>query len=305
MLRITLAALLCLASLGFWPGWAVAGVTGAKVVFLGELGKDSALPGRPQADIPGGPGIRFGMEMIPEGSPQGAPVVLEARLKRPGDSEDALPVRWLIAARIGIPVLSDWEFAYDWEVEPGVWTMTVSHEDAVLVTASFMVVRPAPLAAPGPAAAVPERPSGTQAAPQTAPKGGKPGEVRQDKKTPEPAPAPAARPPAPSAPGSTQGLPAPKAVGGAPDKRVLALIGGVYSEEARALWVAAFLKGRGVTACVRAEERGGKKRWSLVAGWRDTREEARRAKEELTPLVGEIVIIPMNAAELQKGMQCR
>jgi len=257
-----------------------------------------------------------------------------------------------------------WEFAYDWEVEPGVWTMTVSHEDTVLATASFMVVQPDPLAQ-------------AQTPPQSlpSPKPAKPGESRQDKKAADITPAksqatpsasltksedakappdkqpeaqkpeasrsdspktdtprhetakpdtqkPAAtrqdaspsapqkdRPAKPLAevqgPGVNQDKSSSKELAGASGKRVQVLVAGVYSEEARALWVAAFLRKGGVKACVRMEDRGGKKRWSLVAGWRDTPDEARRAKEELTPTVGEIVIVPMNAAELEKGLQCR
>jgi len=372
MHRFIVAVVLCLLALTAHPAWA--GVTGARVVSIGELDK-SAPAGGDQTGIEGRPGIRFGMELIPEGTPQGGPVVLEARLKRPGDPEDVPPMRWLVAARIGIPVLSVWEFAYDWEVEPGLWTMTVSYEDAVLATASFMVVQPDPQ-------------SQTQALPQSqpSPKPAKPGEPRQDKKTPDatpaksqsapPAPLPkpgdartstgkqseaqkpeasksdAAKPEAsrqdtakpdtqkpetqrqdvsPSAPqkqpestkavappqkdrpvkplaevqGQSQGQGSPKDLPGVSGKRVQVLVAGVYSEEARALWVAAFLKKSGVKACVRVEDRGGKKRWSLVAGWRDTPEEARRAKDELTPSVGEIVIVPMSAVEFEKGLQCR
>lgn len=371
MHRYIVTLLVCLLALAAHP--ARAGVTGARVVSIGEVGK--AVPaGVEQTGIEGRPGIRFGMELVPEGTPQGAPVVLEARLKRPDDPQDGPPMRWLVAARIGIPVLSVWEFAYDWEVEPGLWTMTVSYEDAVLATASFMVVQPDPQApVQTPAQALPTS------------KPAKPGETRQDKKTSEAAPAksqaaapapmpkpgdakastgkqseaqkpessksdtakpetprpepqkpdtakPAAprqegslspalkqpdpakpvapplpqdRPPKPLTEALGQTAPAPKAVAGAPGKRVQVLVAGVYSEEARALWVAAFLKKSGVKACVRVEDRGGKKRWSLVAGWRDTPEEAKRAKDELTPAVGEIVIVPMSAADLEKGLQCR
>ncbi|MFP5220954.1 MAG: hypothetical protein ACLGSA_01555 [Acidobacteriota bacterium] len=350
MHRFLAAVFFCLVALTAHP--VRADVTGARVVSIGEM--DKGAPQAPQdgaarTGIEGRPGLRFGMELVPEGTPQGAPVVLEARLKRPDDPQDAPPMRWLVAARIGIPVLSVWEFAYDWEVEPGVWTMTVSHEDAVLATASFMVVQPDPQAQ-------------AQTPPQSQPsaKPSKPGEPRQDKKTPDSTPAKSQTPPSAALPksgdaktsrpetakpdaapdasrqdagppatrkqpepaGSTsepkpdrpakplpdvqgQGRTSSNGPAAASGKRVQVLVAGVYSEEARALWVAAFLQKRGVKACVRADERSGKKRWSLVAGWRDTPEEARRAKDELAPTVGEIVIVSMSAAELEKGLQCR
>lgn len=355
MHRFIVTLLVCLLALAAHP--ARAGVTGARVVSIGEVGKPVPA-GVEQTGIEGRPGIRFGMELVPEGTPQGAPVVLEARLKRPNDPQDGPPMRWLMAARIGIPVLSVWEFAYDWEVEPGLWTMTVSYEDAVLATASFMVVQPDPQVQAG----VP-----AQAPPSSKP--AKPGEPRQDKTTsdstsaksqtatPAPMPKPGDakaptdkkpeaskseavkpdtqkpvaprqdasqtapqklpesaktiaqpsqdRPAKPLAEVQDQPAPAAKGTASPSGRRVQVLVAGVYSEEARALWVAAFLKKSGVKACVRVEDRGGKKRWSLVAGWRDTPEEAKRAKDELTPSVGEIVIVPMSAADLEKGLQCR
>lgn len=379
MHRFIAAIVLCLLALTAQPAWS--GVTGARVVSIGEMDKSSPAGGD-KTGIEGRPGIRFGMELVPEGTPQGGPVVLEARLKRPGDSQDAPPMRWLVAARIGIPVMSVWEFAYDWEVEPGLWTMTVSYEDAVLATASFMVVQPDPQSQPQTQAsskpvdtrqdkkASDTTPAKSQTAPpaplpksgdakastgkqseaqkpessksDTAktealkPDTGKPEASRQDTAKPDTqkpaAPRQDASPPAPQkqpestktvappqkdrpvkplaevqgqSPGVSQDQSSPKDLSGAPGKRVQVLVAGVYSEEARALWVAAFLKKSGVKACVRVEERSGKKRWSLVAGWRDTPEEARRAKDELTPTVGEIVIVPMSAADLEKGLQCR
>jgi len=362
MHRFIAAIILCLAVLAAHPAWA--GVTGARVVSIGEMGKTSPVAGA-QTDIAGGPGIRFGMELVPEGTPQGAPVVLEARLKRPDDPQDVPPMRWLVAARIGIPVLSVWEFAYDWEVEPGLWTMTVSYEDAVLATASFMVVQPdpqaqaqaspkpadtrqekkasdttspksqapplAPLPKPGAAktsmgkqpessksdTAMTEAPKPETAKPDTdkteasrqapaKPDQQKPAAPRQDVGSSAPQKDRQAKPLADvQGSGVSQDKSTTKDPAGASGKRVQVLVAGVYSEEARALWVAAFLRKSGVKACVRMEDRGGKKRWSLVAGWRDTPEEARRAKEELTPTVGEIVIVPMNASDLEKGLQCR
>lgn len=340
MHRVIVTLLVFLLALAAHP--ARAGVTGARVVSIGEMGKTSPVAGA-QTDIAGGPGIRFGMELVPEGTPQGAPVVLEARLKRPDDPQDAPPMRWLVAARIGIPVLSVWEFAYDWEVEPGVWTMNVSHEDTVLATATFMVVQPDPQAQaqtppqslPSPKPAKPDtaktetQKTGAAKPDTDKTEASRQGPAKPDQQKPaaptqdvgpsapqkQPVTDKSAAPPQKDRPakpladvqgqGASQDKAAPKDLAGASGKRVQVLVAGVYSEEARALWVAAFLRKSGVKACVRMEDRGGKKRWSLVAGWRDTPEEARRAKEELTPTVGEIVIVPMSASDLEKGLQCR
>ena len=275
-------------------GPALAGtvVTGTKVTFAGEEGK----PGPVQV-VAGKPGVRFGLELVPEGSPPGAPVVLEVRLLRPGDSEDAPSPRWLVAARVGQPAACLWEFAYDWEVKPGVWTMTVSHESVVLATEPFTVTReesqirpqdkdnkaPEPVKA---ADAVPDR--GSLKTADTGPQARKSPAESESSLTKQPV--------------QPNGK---RLVGGQPDRRVYALIGGTYSEEDRALWMASLLKNRGVQPCVRIEERGGRRLWSLVAGWRDSLEEAKEAKQKLAPLMGDMVVVPMTAGNLEKGLQCR
>jgi hypothetical protein len=95
-------------------------------------------------------------------------------------------------------------------------------------------------------------------------------------------------------------------VGGAPSRTVHALVAGTYSTEAKAQWMAAFFKQRGVSACVREDKRAGRSLWQVVAGWKDTREAALAAKRELAPVAGDDVLVrAMTAAELEKGLTCR
>lgn len=330
-------------------------VTGARVVSSGEMGK----PGT--QDIQARPGVRFGLELVPEGAPGGSSVVLEGRLLRPQDVEGMPPVRWMVAARIGVPVQIVWEFAYDWEVEPGVWTMKVFHEEKELASVPFAVVRAStPLQEPKSQ----NQRDGRQAKPgesqSQAPirdvgakvgigQAGGPAISPEPKATPEADKTPArpgdaaAGPAAKNAPvdsldsaasssktstGKTQADPgkadvherkqpehlkseiqgqenARRVVGGKPDRRVYALMCGAYSEEARALRAASLLKARGVTPCLRVDSKNGKKLWHVVAGWRDSPEDARKAKAKLTPVLGEVFVQPMSAKELETGLICR
>jgi len=330
-------------------------VTGARVVFSGEMGRPGAR------NIQARPGVRFGLELVPEGAPKGASVVLEGRLSRPQDVEGVIPVRWMVAARMGVPVQIAWEFAYDWEVEPGDWTMKVFHEERELASAPFTVVRAStPLQGPksqnqrdgrqakpgesqgqtpirdegakggsgqpgGPASspelkAAPEavktqaRPGDTPAGPVTknapadsldfaASSSKTPTDKTQtdpgkadvhERKQPEPLKF------------ETRGQEnAKRVVGGKPDRRVYALMCGAYSEEARAVRAASLLKARGVTPCLRVDSKNGKKLWHVVAGWRDSLEDARKAKAKLTPILGEMFVQPMSAKELEAGLTCR
>jgi hypothetical protein len=43
----------------------------------------------------------------------------------------------------------------------------------------------------------------------------------------------------------------------------------------------------------------------VVAGWRDSLEDARKAKAKLTPILGEVFVQPMSAKELETGLTCR
>ncbi|WP_243312672.1 SPOR domain-containing protein [Fundidesulfovibrio agrisoli] len=95
-----------------------------------------------------------------------------------------------------------------------------------------------------------------------------------------------------------------KATGLAADRRVYALIAGSFSEQARAMWMAVLVREQGVKACVRPWEKDGRRLWQLVAGWRNSPDEAQAAKAELAVKLGDIIIVPMSAGELEKGLQC-
>ena len=93
-------------------------------------------------------------------------------------------------------------------------------------------------------------------------------------------------------------------MGGDPSRQVFALVAGSYSEEARALWVASFLRASGHEACVRRETLKGRQLWAVVAGWRETRDEARQARDELAKATGDALVRPMKAGDLEKGLAC-
>lgn len=296
---------------------AQATVTGARVAASGVVG----APAQNRA-IAAAPGVRFGLDVVPEGTPQGAPVVLEVRLTRDQDPPDAPDIRWQVAARVGTPARCAWEFASDWEIVPGVWTMTVYYEDKELASASFDVARAeAPPVAQSPAPApdqapLAKRPEARQAkSPPQSPDRAAPsatGAAKTRKAGEAQPPAPGDKPPVAAkaeAPSRVQPSPSPQPaggpVGGRSDRRVYALLAGSFSTEARAQWVAAFLKGQGARACVRVQDRDGRKLWTVVAGWRDTPEDARRARDELAPLAGDVLVRAMSAGELEKGMECR
>jgi hypothetical protein len=236
----------------------------ARVVFAGEMGKAGSR------EIQARPGVRFGLELVFEGARKGTLVVLEAKLLSPA-TDGLPPIRWLVAAKSGAPAQIAWEFAYDWEVDPGAWTMKVFHEEKELVSVPFTVVR-----AVSPPQAVPGS-EGTQER-----KGA--GQIK------------------PSTPPLSHSQ---RVVGGKPDRPVYALMAGAYSEEARALRAASGLKARGVAPCLRVDIKNGKKLWHVVVGWRDSPEAARKAKAELLPVLGEIFVQPMSAGELETGLTCK
>lgn len=299
MLRVFLSCVLLLTVLFPSALQAAPEVTGIKVVFVGELGK--ARQGRELAAYPG---MRFGMEVIAEGTPKGAHVVLEARLTRPDDPEGTPPLRWLIPARIGYPAQSIWEFAYDWEIQPGVWTMDVASGETVSAPASFTLTQGQPLPQDQAVAQIQDttltgqKPrdrsseKGADKAPTEKPLAGK---KQPDKPSVERV---LTEKPTKGASGTTR-------VGASPQQRLFVLMGGSFSEEGRAMWMAALLKGQGIKACVRGYQRDGRKFWGVVLGWKETLEEARKAKEELSRKAPEVLVVGMTAAELEKGLACR
>jgi cell division septation protein DedD len=299
--------------------------TGVRVTFVGEMGggvktnsghsaddSPSALvpttsgdaavtPAGSPVPVSASPGVRFGMELIPEEAANGSPMILEARLFRPGDPGASPVDRWMIAARAGYPAVSVWEFAYDWEVEPGVWTMKIYSADKELASAAFRV-SPPPAASPVSQVPLPSASRPGQAVAIPSPPQTDSAHVSKRGSEADRPLTPPQKLPATSAP---RNMPDKARAGvGQPDRRVYALIGGTYSQESRAQWMAAFLKGQGVTACVRSWNKDGRTMWAIVAGWRDSPEEARQARKELSPVVGDMLIWPMRAGELEKGLKC-
>jgi hypothetical protein len=302
----------------------------------------SAVGGAPLA-VAAAPGVSLGVILTPPGEPAGAPLVLEVSLEHPGEAL-APAVRWQAAAYAGSPVRLTWEFAYPFEVQAGTWTMRVSQDGRELAWAAFEVT-PAPEAASGPAAraeaapgaqppiagiAPPVPPGGrTQAPPAESGKPAKPGQAVLPPSAPparEPAPgtsAPSgqpvpdgkaksdAKPPAAEGPaarpaGPGPGKTPPRAfIGGDPGRRVYAVLAGTFSEEARALWVASFLKQKSGRACVRKRVKDGRTLYAVVAGWSETREGAAELKRSLEGVAPGSLVIAFAAGELEAGLSCR
>jgi len=327
-------------------------VSGGRVTFAGEIGR----PG-PKADIVAKAGTRMGVEIIPEGSPAGAPVALTVRILRP---EGLTPLVFQTAATLNASALCAYEFAYDWEAVPGVWTIKIFYDAKELASEDFTVVQtpgganalpgalsaqagqpgqtgqPAqppvastvPTAAPEdvkPVEAAPRADKPAQAAPSTAlsgkaapwtaaPRSGSkkgadqkqaaeksPGQKTMDKSSDQKTPAGKSAGPKPLV---KPYAPQETSARANPDQRKFVLINGVYSQENRALRVAAQLKTQGVKACVRKSVNAGKPMWSVVTGRHDPYEQALDAKRKLAPKTGENRVVPMTAGELEKGLIC-
>ncbi|GFK94017.1 hypothetical protein NNJEOMEG_01855 [Fundidesulfovibrio magnetotacticus] len=285
---------------------------------------ETVAPDSPPKPVVAAPGTRLTLGFVaPAGSD---PLLLDAELARPGE---APPARWIIPAVPGAPGQAAWEFAFPWEIVPGRWRLSVSSEGRELARAEFEVTAapaPPPQAAPDPktegkrpAKSGQERDGATKAA--TAPRPGKPGQEKPDA-------APAAQRPEngkalprtesgkdaqrPESGKDAQRQPSPpkspaaqRPMGGDPSRQVHALIAGSYSEQARALWVASFLRESGRKACVRPEPSRGRTLWVVVAGWRESAQEAASEREALARLTGDALVRPMRAGDLERGLDCR
>lgn len=277
--------------------------------------------------VEGAPGARLSLDFTAPGAPGGPPVVLDVELKRPADTEQEGPLRWSLAALPGAPAQAVWEFAFPWEAQPGPWRLSVFQQGREVASALFDVTAP-----PQPPQAFDAGPDNAADAPPTAPAQpkrpdpGAPPAARAQPAEPSPSklppvkPAPQAvqpqasptkpdsavqaAPAAPRQPDAPKPAPRKRAVGGDPSRQVFALVAGSYSEEARALWVASFLRASGHEACVRRETLKGRQLWAVVAGWRDTRDEARQARDELAKATGDALVRPMKAGDLEKGLVC-
>lgn len=283
----------------------------------------SAVGGAPLA-VAAAPGVSLGVVLTPPGEPPGAPLVLEVSLEmgleQPGQAQ-APAIRWQAAAYAGSPVRLTWEFAYPFEVQAGTWTMRVGVSGLELASAAFAVT-PAAEDAPSPAAspaapsgaapglssgATPSRPHGpppsaTQDPPPSFPPG-----IKTPDAPPEngrPAKSSQAAWPGIADPGKKPPR-APSVIGGDPARRVYAVLAGSFSEEARALWVASFLKQKSDRACVRKREKEGRTLYAVVAGWKDTREEAEKLKRLIEGAAPGSLVVPFTAGELEAGLSCR
>lgn len=278
----------------------------SRLLLAAVLAWAMALPALAQqeaARVTGAPGAVLAMQAQAPASPDGSPVVLEARLARPGAESPGSDIRWLVAAAPDKPVSVTWEFAYPWEVTPGVWTMRVLSEGREIARASFDVALAEETAPQAPAKPVvkPEPESSTKksAAPAKpeAKQPAKPDPSRDDPRPRQTVPGPKAiEPPARRA--------QPGAVGGDPNRTLFVLVGGSYSEEARALWVSVFLEKRGVKACVREETVGGRRLWAVITGWSSSQADIALLRAQQAATVGETITRTMRAGELSKGLRC-
>ena len=330
-------------------------VSGAQVIFSGEIGRKG-----PKTDIAAKAGVRMGLELIPEGSPAGTPVVLDVQILRPETQPPSPALSFQVAAALNAPALCAYEFAYDWEAIPGTWTMNVSHNGKELASQTFTVAAAtsqeadSPQAAQADQAAEPEQPPTPAAPPVAVLPEEKPAEAapaadnppKDAAQNPEQKPAPIPEKDTPKTAGSAGFVPKTAAPEAArkdrPDQKPLAekfptpkppakkspdqkkpakgdstqkaptranagrqtfvLVSGVYPQEVRAQWMAALLKDRGVKAWVRKNANTAKPTWSVVVGWKDTREQALDAKRKLAPRAGALSIVPMTTGDLEKGL---
>ncbi|NDY58721.1 DUF3859 domain-containing protein, partial [Desulfovibrio sulfodismutans] len=132
-------------------------VTGIAVrqagAFVAASPQEAAATGRRHrlaqegAVIASGPGAAFGVIFEVQGTPAGAPVVIEAGLVPPGD--DSVPQRWFVPAVIGEKGQAVASFVYAWEAVPGPWRLTLAEGGRVLAEQTFHVGGP-PQAPPVP-----------------------------------------------------------------------------------------------------------------------------------------------------------
>lgn len=91
---------------------------------------------------------RFGLEVVVEGLPDGAPARLDVtlshpKLTKPGLAEPLASRDWEVPACAGAPVLVAWTLLNEWELAPGDWTFTISHKKQRLASKTFTVKPPA------------------------------------------------------------------------------------------------------------------------------------------------------------------
>ncbi|WP_459934656.1 hypothetical protein [Fundidesulfovibrio butyratiphilus] len=289
--------------------WAQTLATSARVLYYGDFSSPKS-----SAVVQAGPGTRFGLEVAPEGGPKDAPVVLEVRVTPPGSNRVVDPVVFLAAGRMGQGMRLAYQFVYDWEVLPGTWSMEVLCGETRLTGAVFVVSKTSTGVtgesgtAPLRMDAVLDRSPGKSSSKTSDKTSG-----RQPEKSPERSPTKPSEPQRERASqphGGAEKNVAPKApsggsVSGSPERRVYVVMGGVFSEEGRALWMAALLKGLGAKPCVRQMESEGRRLWGVVLGWRDTLDQAKKLRDDMARLAKDVAVVPMSAGDLDEGLVCR
>jgi len=98
--------------------------------------------------IPALVGMKFGFRFTVVGSPAGALVNLKCitrfpsqGITNPNTGKRFSSSEFHSSAVIGVTTYRGYGFDYDWEVEPGPWTLEVWHEGRKLAEKTFMVTR--------------------------------------------------------------------------------------------------------------------------------------------------------------------
>lgn len=290
------------------------------------------------ATIASEPGAAFGVIFEVQGTPAGAPVVIEAGLVPPGN--DPVPQRWFVPAVIGETGQAVASFVYAWEAVPGPWRLTLAEGGHVLAEQTFHVggppqapvpeippVHPAapaptapPLPAPGtapeghapPAAViyVPASPPVAAVAPEAAvpvetPRTPEKAPEKTPEKTPEKNSGKDKKAPSPEqgvkAPEKTPAKESAKANG-----TLYLLQTGLFSVKDNAFSQAARYRAKGYPGCVLEEGAGGNRRYRVIVGRFPDQDRAMEARRAFVGREGgDAMVKEFPAAEVSRRLKCR
>lgn len=329
-LRLVITLLAALGP-GLWPGAARAGAdvpSAVTALVCGALVREPA-PGdawpaakdvRPGETV-GALDRGFGCRFVVSGEAGQAPVAVAVRLTRPlpegGTAEDV----WQAAARPGEPAVAAYALAAGLPVAAGEWTLTLTPPGGQPATARFqMAGRPAE-ALPSPPPAPQTAPS-AKAAAQTASAAPRPEPAlsvaapQAASPAPEPTPAPPAEAVAPAATVEPNGRTAPPVAPAAartttpaaktePTAGYLALQTGLFADPDNAAAQAAKLRAQGLPACLAVSDKGGKRRYRVLAGRFGDRRAAAAARAEVMAATGVTPIVTPVAASDIPRLRCR